>query len=252
MINYMKSENYRLLRKKSLYMTSAICLLLIAAAAVVLYLSQQHEANFPYATSLFFYANVINGSLGSLLILVVAFVFNLALTGKDISLIKQSISFGIPRNVIYWSKLILTLSYFLLLCAIGILFMIGLGENLLASEEQSVRNFLIASLNMLPIVLSGFFMIHMLSMLKVSEVYIIIMLLFIYIFSGDLLRMVLRSISGLDGLYKYAPSTLLDKNLMDFMDQAAQFGYRYWITGIVISVISLLIGARKFTKQNID
>lgn len=252
MINYIKSENYRLLRNKSLYVTSMIGFLLIAAAAVILYFSQQNESNFPYATSLFLYSNVINGSLGVLLILVVAFVFNLTLTGKDMTIIKQSVSFGISRSTIFWSKLILTLGYFLLVCAIGLLLMIGLGENLLTSEEHSVRNFLIASFNMFPIIVSGFFMIHMLRMLKVSEVYVIIMLLLIFIFSGDLLRMIFRPISGLDGLYKYAPNTLLNENMVNFMDQAIQFDYRPWIVGIVISVISLLIGARRFTKQNID
>src|SRR5690625_784512 len=121
MMNYMKSEIYRLLRKKGLHMTSLICFLLITAAAFVLYFTDQNEPNFPYATSLFFYSNVISGGI---LILIIAFLFNLALTGKDMSLIKQSISFGISRNTIFWSKLILTLSYFLFICVIGLLLMI--------------------------------------------------------------------------------------------------------------------------------
>ncbi len=239
MINYMKSEHYRLLRKKGLYITSVICLLLIVAAAVVLYYSQYLDPNFPYATSMFLYSNVISGAL---LIMIVGLLFNSALTGKETSLIKQSVSFGISRYTIFWSKLILTLSYFLLLCVIGLLLTIALGETLLASEEQSVSNFLIASSNMVPIVLSGFFMIHVLKMLKVSEVYIIIMFLFIFIFSGDLLYM----------LFDYTPSTLLNENLMSFVNYSVQFDYRHWVTGIMISVISLLIGVKGFAKQNID
>src|SRR5699024_11001887 len=249
MINYMKSENYRFLRKKGLYITSVIGLMLITAAAIVLYLSGEYERDFPYATSLFFYANVIGSNI---LILIIAFLFNSALTGRDMSVVKQSISFGVSRSTIFWSKLILTLSYFLLLCVIGLLLMFGLGETLLESEEQSIRNFLTASFNMLPIVLSGFFMIHMLKMLRVGDVYIIVMLLVFFVFSGDLLRMLLRPITGLDGLYKYAPDSLLNENLMSFMDHAAQFDFRYWVVGIVISVISLLIGANRFAKQNID
>lgn len=239
MINYMKSEHYRLLRKKGLYITGVICLLLIAAAAVVLYYSQHLDPNFPYATSMFLYSNVIGGAL---LIMIVGLLFNTALTGKDTYLIKQSVSFGVSRYTIFWSKLILTLSYFLLLCVIGLLLTIALGETLLASEEQSVSNFLIASSNMIPIVLSGFFMIHTLKMLKVSEVYIIIMFLFIYIFSGNLLYM----------LFDYTPSTLLNENLMSFMNYSAQFDYHHWVTGILIAVIFLLIGVKGFAKQNID
>lgn len=244
MINYMKSEHYRLLRKKGLYITSVICLLLIAAAAVVLYYSQHLDPNFPYATSMFFYSNVISGTL---LIMIVGLLFNSALTGKDMSLIKQSVSFGVSRYTIFWSKLILTLSYFLLQCVIGLLLTTALGENLFASEEQSVSNFLIASSNMIPIVLSGFFMIHTLKMLKVSEVYIIIIFLFIYVFSDDLLYMLFDNT-----LFDYNPSTLLNENLMSFMNNSAQFDYRHWVTGILVSVISLLIGVKGFAKQNID
>lgn len=249
MINYLKCENYRLLRKKNLYITSIICFSLIIAAAVILYGSQKNDPNFPYATSLFFYSNVIGSGL---LVLIVAFIFNLALTGKDSSLIKQSVSFGISRNTIFWSKLLLTVSYFLIICLIGLVLMMSLGEILLDSDEQSVRHFLIASLNMLPIVLSGFFAIHTLKMLKVSDVYIMIVLLFIFMFSGDLLRLIPESISGLSELYKLAPNTLLNKNLMNFMDASTQFDYRCWVTGILISVIFLMIGSKQFAKLNID
>ena len=109
MINYMKSECYRLLRKKGSYVTGLICYLLIIAAAAVLTFFEQFDPNFPYATTRFFYSNVISGGL---LIVIVGLLFNSALTGKDMSLIKQSVSFGISRNIIFWSKLILTLNYF--------------------------------------------------------------------------------------------------------------------------------------------
>src|SRR5690625_961953 len=134
MINYVKSENYRILRKKSLYITTAICFLLMTVAAIVLYLMPKADPNFPYSTSLFLYSNVISGGL---LILIVSFLFNGTLTGRDSSVIKQSISFGISRGSIYWSKLLLTVSYFLAVCCLGLVLIIGLGEGLLKSEEQT-------------------------------------------------------------------------------------------------------------------
>ncbi|MYL56774.1 ABC transporter permease [Virgibacillus halodenitrificans] len=249
MINYIKSENYRLLRKKGLYITSLASLLLITAAAYVLHFLGENEANFPYATSIFFYSNVIAGSL---LIIIVAFVFNQALTGRDTSIIKQSVSFGVSRNTIFWSKLLLTLGYFLFLCAIGLVLMIVLGENLLFSEGESIGNFLLASLNMLPLILAAFSIIHMLKMLEVGDLYTLILLLFVFMFSGDFLRLLFRPVAGLQEVYKYAPSSLLNENLMDFMDYKASLDYRYWIVGIVILLVSLTIGARRFAKQNID
>jgi len=248
MINYMKSEYYRLLRKKGAYVTGLICYLLIVAAAFILNFFGKTDPNFPYATSKFFYSNAISGGL---LIVIVGLIFNSALTGKDTSLIKQSVSFGISRKIIFWSKLILTLSYFLLICVVGIILMIVLGENLLKSENQSVSNFIIACVNMAPIVLSGVFLAHTLKMLKVGEAYITIALIFIFGLSGNLLR-VFRQIPSLKELHNYAPNTLFNDNLMSFLNEGAQFGLEYWIVGIIISGIALLIGAKRFKNQNID
>lgn len=244
----MKSEIYRLLRKKGPYITSLVCLFLIIAAATVLYFFGQSDQNFPYGTSKFFYSNAVAAGL---MIIIVGLVYNSSLTGRDLTLLKQSISFGISRNTIFWSKLFLTLSYFLLICVIGIILMIALGENLFIDENQSIRNFLIACFNMAPIVLSGFFLTHTLKMLRVGEAYIIIVLIFIFGLSGNLLR-VFHSISGLKELHKYAPNTLLNDNLTSFLHDTPQIDYQYWVVGIVISVISLLIGAKRFANKNID
>jgi ABC-2 type transport system permease protein len=89
-------------------------------------------------------------------------------------------------------------------------------------------------------------------MLKVGEVYIIIVLLFIYGLSSNLLRLLFRPFPGLNELYKYVPNTLFNDNLMSFVDGTVVFGYQYWVIGIIISVISLLIGAKRFGNQNID
>lgn len=110
MINYMKSEYYRLLRKKGVHVTSVLCLLLVVAAAAVLGNFDKIDPSFPYGTSNFFYSNVIASGV---LITIIGVIYNSALTNKeDTSLIKQSISFGISRNTIFWSKLIIRISYF--------------------------------------------------------------------------------------------------------------------------------------------
>ena len=249
MINYLKSEQYRLVRKKSLHLTSIICLLLIVAAAAVLHYSQKADPNFPYATARFFYSNLI-GSGG--LIIIVSFLYNFSLTGKDATLLKNAVSFGISRNTIFWSKLLMTLSYFLFISILGIGLMIGLGETLMTSDGQSVKDFLTAIVNMLPIILSAFFLIHSLKMLKVGEVYIFILMLLIFVFSGDLLRVLFRPFTSLQEVYKYAPDTLLNENLLNFMNQTVQFGTQTWITGVLLSLIALLMGVTKFAKRTID
>ncbi|PIC62987.1 ABC transporter permease [Sporosarcina sp. P13] len=249
MSNYLKSEQYRMMRKKSLHITSLVCLLLLVVVAAVLYYSQKSDPNFPYATSRFYYTNIIGGGG---FIVIVGFLYNFSLTGKDKDVLKNVVSFGVSRNAIFWSKLILTLRYFLLLSVIGIGLMIGLGETLLTGDSQSVKDFLIALVNMLPIILSAFFTIHSLNMLKVGEIYSLIVMLLVFVFSGDLLRILLRQVTSLQDVYKYAPDALLNDNLLHFMNDTVTFGYQYWITGVLLSVIVLLIGVTKFAKQTID
>lgn len=249
MLNYLKSEQYRLVRKKALHITSLVCLLLIVAAATVLYNFHKADPNFPYATTRFFYSNVLgNGGL----IIIVGFLYNFSLTGRDTALLKNAVSFDISRNTIFWSKLLITLSYFLLISILGIGLMVGLGETLMTSDSQSVNDFLIAIVNMLPIVISAFFLIHSLKMLKVGEVYIFMLVLLIFVFSGDLLRILFRPFTSLHEIYKYAPDTLLQENLLNFMNHTVQFGYQHWLMGVLLSLIALLIGVTKFSKQTID
>lgn len=251
MINFLKSEHFRLLHKKSLHLTNVICLFLVAAAAVVLYYTHQYDPSFPYATDSFFYSNIIGSGM---IIIVVGFIYNATLTGKDMALIKQFVSFGISRRTIFWSKFMLTLLHYLLICVIGILLSVVLAENVLISEggNELIQQFLIACVNMVPIVLSSFFLIHSMRMMGIAEIYTVITVLFLYVFSGDLLRLLFRPITGLNELYTYAPDTLLSENLMRFMEGSARFGYEYWVTGVVISGLALLIGAKKFTVQDID
>src|SRR5690606_7003553 len=109
--------------KKGLYVTTMICFGLIAAAGWILYYFDKTDAYFPYGTSEFFSSNVIASGV---VIIIIGVLYNSALTGKDLSLLKQSISFGISRNTIFWSKLILSLSYFVLVCVVGIILTIVL------------------------------------------------------------------------------------------------------------------------------
>lgn len=251
MVNFLKSEHYRLLHKKSLYVTSLICLSLVAAASMVLQFADRHDPYFPYATDHFFYSNVLSSGM---FIILAGFIYHATLTGRDLSLIKQFVSFGISRPTIFWSKLILTLCYFVLVCVIGIVLSIVLAENMLnsAGGREQIRQFLIGCVNMVPIVLSAFMLVHAMRMAGIADIYTVIAVLFLYVLSGDLLRFLFHPIEGLNKLYVYAPDTLLNENLMRFMDGSARLGHEYWVVGVIISGLALLIGARRFAVRDID
>lgn len=249
MINYLKSENYRLIRKKYLHFTSLAFCMLIIIAAFVLDFFGEHEVGFPFATNFFFYANVIGGGV---LIFIIALLVNGSLTGKDLSILKQSVSFGFGRNTIFWSKLIVTLTYFLSLCLVGMLLMVGLGESLFPKDPDAFRSFLIASSNMFPLVVSGFFVIHTLKMNRIGDVYTIIIVLFVYTFSDTVVNLLFRRVEGLSQLYKLTPSALLNENNMNYMDYTVTLDWRFWLVGMIISIVALSLGSRAFYKKDID
>ena len=101
-----------------MYLTISISLGLVIAAILALYLSLQADGHFPYGTNRFLYLNVLSVFP---LILLIGFLVSRQLLGSDISMVKQSVAFGISRNRIFFTKLVLTLTEFLLLCSMGIL-----------------------------------------------------------------------------------------------------------------------------------
>ena len=62
----------------------------------------------------------------------VASAMNLLVNSRENrQIIKQSLSFDISKGIIYWSKFLLFLVYFVLLCVICILVTIGMGLTVL-------------------------------------------------------------------------------------------------------------------------
>lgn len=248
-MNYLKSERYRLTRKSSLHITSVIACTLIIASGFVLYFFGQYETDFPYSTSYFFYSNVVNGSV---LIFIIVILVNSSLTGKDLYTLKQSLSFGISRLTIFWSKLIVTFLYFLLLCLVGTIIMVALGETLFTGSEPFLKSYLIASINMFPIVFSAFMLVHVLQMNRIGTVYTILAILVIYIYSDGIVHLMFRLVGPLNELYKWTPSALLNENALAFAENTVTFAWDNWLVGIGLSIVFLAIGLWKFNKKDFD
>src|SRR5699024_2903583 len=212
-------------------------------------LSGKHVEDFRYDYNVFFYSNVVGSTF---LLIIIAFIFSTLLTGKDRGMMKQSVSFGIKRSTIFWGKLLLTLAYFVALCIIGMLLMVFLGENFLPVRTGGLNQFLLATLNILPMILSGFAIIHTLKMIKFNDVYTLVVIFFIYVISGELVHLLFKPVSGLNELYKWMPNEILDDNLLKFVDQSVVLDYRSWLVGVLLIVISLTLGQFIFSKQNID
>jgi ABC-type transport system involved in multi-copper enzyme maturation permease subunit len=117
MINYIRSEFYRLLRNRGAYFFILVCSALITSAHVVLAAVAHKEAGFSYANTSFAFS-LFFGSLPAVFLLcvtVVSIVF-----GNEYSnhTLKNSISYGISRGSIYFGKLIVEIIYAMIAFAI--------------------------------------------------------------------------------------------------------------------------------------
>jgi ABC-2 type transport system permease protein len=110
MINYLKSEFYRLLRSKGSYLFIVICSLLVMSANIVLAAVKHSDPKFNYATTevafSFYYTSFT--IIFILCLTVVSIVF-----GNEYSnhTMKNSISYGISRGGLYFGKLTAELIY---------------------------------------------------------------------------------------------------------------------------------------------
>ncbi|MDN6735787.1 hypothetical protein [Tetragenococcus halophilus] len=249
MIAYLKSENYRFLRKNNIYTISGLCLTLITAAAFILKYYDLTDSTFPYGNAHFFYSNIFGLSS---LILFVSVLVNLILTGKDSLVLKQSVAFGLSRQKIFWTKLIVTLGYFILLCLTGIALTIILGTSVFPHESGVLSAYFTALVNTVPIILSGFVLAHTLMMTYSKEIIIFGILLLIYSFPESILHGLSNYSEAIRALSKYVPSTLLTDNLYRFMDLNTEINFSAWIVGGLISLVSLTLGVSKFNKKSID
>lgn len=249
MSNYLKSEGYRLLRRKGLYVTGFVSLGLVLAAAAVLAYSQQVLPNFPYGTSRFLYANVFGMDI---LILLVGSIISCMLTRVDSAVLKQSISFGISRRRIFLTKLVLTLAFFMVLCTAGVLLITGLGETLLIHDPAVLKNFVIGVINMIPLVLSGFVLSYVIGLLGFGDFVNVIALMAVYGVSGRSTHAVIAMFSSNDPISRFLPSDLLSKVTADYMRGNITFQGVNWLIGALIAVVSVLIGLRLFERKSIQ
>ncbi|WP_414841670.1 hypothetical protein [Enterococcus saccharolyticus] len=248
MIAYLKSENYRFLRKKNFYMISIACFSLLIAAGSLLRFFGRTESTFPYANAKFFYTNVV--SAGGI-ILFVALLVNLILTGNDCQVLKQSISFGLSRKKIFLTKLSVTMGYFLGLCLLGIGTTVLVGELLFPYEAHVLTAYMLSLVNMAPLIISGFILAHSLMMLGVKEIIICGILIFIYSLSDTLLIFLSNYIDFVKMIADYAPSTLLTTNLNQFMSLTTSFNGTAWLVGVILSCVALIVGMKQFEKKSI-
>lgn len=155
MLNYVKSEMYRVLRSKGVYLTIGGCMALILAMNLVLWYFRMYTPNFPYGTTKFSFSMLTTGMAMPLCL--TAFmgilVFGDEYKNKTFS---NSVAFGYSRELMFFGKLMVTLA----VSAIGLLLVEGtlIGSAYLLLEDSGIeflKDILRASIACIPAFVAG-------------------------------------------------------------------------------------------------
>ncbi|OFI49575.1 hypothetical protein BG261_03060 [Floricoccus tropicus] len=246
MINYMRSEKFLLLRKVSFYIIALVAVLIPLLYLMILNQFKNVEG-FPYGNARHIYGFIIYSPyLESFIgLLIVAL-----LTENKNNYLKNTISFGTKRNSIYFGKLAIGLIFFVVLCLVSIFCVSTLTQVTLPTSDTLFRNYLISIINVVPLVISMVVFGYALLINAGNPTLVLILIGFL----PSIIKIANKFISALDinlSIFSYFPSTLYAENFARFYDGSSYLMIVPWIVGIIISVVSYLVGMRSFNKKDI-
>lgn len=117
MINYLRSECYRILRYKWTYLFILICSVAVISTTIVLAAVKYSDSAFPYATTrfVFSFAYTSMGTVYLLCLVVSNMIFNNEYGNQTM---KNCVSYGISRRTIFFGKLAIQILYSLIAFAV--------------------------------------------------------------------------------------------------------------------------------------
>ncbi|MCE4958010.1 ABC transporter permease [Macrococcoides caseolyticum] len=249
MMNYMRSEAYKLFKIRGIYITYAICISLLILAALTLYYFGHNGEYFPYYRADFYYNNVFGVWL---FIALIGSIINTFLTNKESKrVLKQSISYGITRTTIYFSKYFVSLIAFTILCIISIIVMVTCAHLLFPKDIRATDEFLLSLINFAPIILGTFSLMHALNMTIQRESLATIISVFILMGISTIAYILMNINQSFEIFYKLTPKVLSDRVLSEYMNHQVELSADFWISSFVITGLCIWLGYIKFNKQDI-
>lgn len=243
MINYLVSEKYRLFRRKPLYVSSGIFLMI---SSVITLMYKNMSDSFFESTWLFYFTNLLITVVASFFMVV---IFNSLLMGKNDNVLKHAISFGISKPTIFLAKLSLSLSVFLGIILVSVVVTVILGEALFTADPETLQNYLVSLVNFLPLLISIFVLGYVLSLLQVSQIFVVSTLLLTYVLAGELLQAILSLFSKNEQISKYYPSNLIAEVVNQFMERRVSYMLENWLVSMLVVTLCLIIGLRLFNRK---
>ena len=256
MINYLKSEIYRMSLMKSTYLLPITLLGFIFFMLGLTYFLALDNPNFPYNNARFIFT-FTQSSIAVVLFILPFLVNNIFADEYENGTFKNCVAYGVDRKVLYLGKLILMVSYAVLVSAV-ILVLFILGTNILMEsgttyDIESQRLFIIAIFQSSPVFLAVLSFSHMLSFVtKKTSSHWVIYFLIIIAFPTVLARLQF----GMDSRFVNLLFSLTPMNSLTTIATGPLMGvpleYRYLsIAFLLYTIVNLFVGLKFFAKQDV-
>jgi len=244
MINYLKSEHYRLIRQKATFLIPVLLLVFMLTMLGLTFYSGLGDPDFPYNTTRFIYLTSRISFVIPLLAL--PFLVNY-LFGSEFEngTFKNSVSYGFKRYQLFWGKLIVAFSYsWILIVSVFVPYVFAVEHVMENSGPAYLFEFLEFSAYM-TLMLAGtlFLTLALRFLLKSSSAYF-----------GVFYLLVLGASHLVAALRNQFPIFEVPLRLFPFYHVAAAevVGWGYAIAIFLIySTLSVLIGLRSFTRSDL-
>lgn len=260
MISYVKSEWYRIVREKSFWIFIAAFAALAVAASVVLFVADSTTPEveaFPYANTRFMLMN-----LSTAIIIPFIFLFQVSqvVVGEEIKhhTMKNSVSFGVSREVIYFGKWVISVIGVMVIAIISI--SISLAAMYLLLDNSGISyliDFGWAMVGMIPLMMAGMTIYHFLYMISPSANFAMMIFVGVNFLPNIIGKYLGGRVEFLRWIYLHTPVYLITasdrnaENHLMMLGNSASGMVQCWTVGLVLTVIFLAAGYMKFKKADI-
>ncbi len=258
MINYLRSEAYRNIHLKGNYIFIIALMVFVIFLNIILWLFAKSDPNFHYATTKFAFSSLYAYLQFPMILCVCAVSLIFGQEYKDNTL-KNTISFGISRSVIYFSKLLISVVYSLIIAIlVGSAFIISAYIFLENSGIEHLKMLINALITTIPIFLFCITLANSLYFVTEKEMNVVILWSIIVIIIPKLLLRLGRRNELCKLIASYMPWNIVGDVTFNEATNNLVLG---WSTpggvlkSIVVSIIGCLIfyfiGLEIFKKKEI-
>lgn len=235
-MNYFRSEFYRTIRIKALYI---LFILLIISCILISLNFVNSIQNYSSADYTMFMLSIFTFTS-----FILAILTSSILNGRNLDILKQSISFGISKKNIYATKFFFSLGFLLLTLLLLVVTSSLFSYYFFSDDTPAFETSYIK--NMLPLIISSLALSHWLNVIRVNGIMTVLGVFGVYIMSSDIVRLLDNLFFKKQILVNYFPANLLEKAL-----DSSKFELQVFLIGVFFLLLFLILGYRSFSKKDV-